>query len=150
MNKIKNLIILIILLISCSLNNTPTSKIEELMGKYQSLNKDIEINYNYLGLENNKKEIKELIKKQYKNMTFEIKEEKIDGDYATVTTEIEVLNYKNILNNYTNEEEIINNLKKVKDTIVYTIEFTLTKNNKGKWELDDLNEEQKNKLLGIY
>ncbi len=76
MNKIKNLIILIILLISCSLNNTPTSKIEELMGKYQSLNKDIEINYNYLGLENNKKEIKELIKKQYKNMTFEIKEEK--------------------------------------------------------------------------
>ena len=150
MNKIKNLIILILLLISCSLNNTPTSKVEELMGKYQSLNKEIEINYNHLGTEKNKKDIEELIKKQYKNMTFEIKEEKIDGDYATVTTEIEVLNYKDILNKYTNEEEIINNLKKVKDTIIYTIEFNLTKNNKEKWELDDLNEEQKNKLLGIY
>ena len=111
MKKIKY-ILLILLLSACSLNNTPTSKIEELLGKYQSLNKEIIINTNDLAI-----------------------------------TGIEVLNYKDIINN--NKEDIIKELKNTKSKITYTIDFTLTKN-KDKWKIDELTREQKDKLLGIF
>ena len=146
MKKIKY-ILLILLLSACSLNNTPTSKIEELLGKYQSLNKEIIINTNDLAITGKEEEIKKIIKTQYKNMTYEIKEEKIDGEKATVTVEIEVLNYKDIINN--SKEDITKKLKNTKSKITYTIDFTLTKN-KDKWKVDELTEEQKNKLLGIF
>ena len=105
----KKLIILIpLLLIGCTLSNTPTSKIEEFLGKYQSLN--IEINTEKLNIDKeNKKEIEEIIKRQYKNMSYEIKDEEIDGNKSVVTVEIEVYNYKDILNENNN---VIKELKK--------------------------------------
>ncbi len=149
----KIIYLFIILLVSCSLNNTPTKRVEELLGKYQTLNKKITINYkdiNENAKELYKKEYEEIIKKQYKNMTYEIKEEKIDGNYAEVTAEIEVLDYKEIIdNNKDNEEELITKLKKAKNTIMYTLVITLTKDDKKRWEIDGLTEEQKKKLLGI-
>ncbi len=153
MKKIIYIFIVIILLTACNLNNTPTSKVEELLSKYQSLNKQLEINTNefsnIITIENiNNEDIDELIEKQNKNMTYEIKNEEIDGDNATVTTEIEVYNYKDVINN-NNNKDIIKELNKTKERITYTIDFTLTKNEKEKWKLDELTEEQKYKLLGI-
>ena len=41
---------------------------------------------------------KELMKKQYKDLTYTIKEELIDGNNATVTVEIEVYDYNKAIN----------------------------------------------------
>lgn len=162
MKKILYIFTLLIFITGCNLGNTPTAKIEDLLTKYQSLNKTIEISYEDLIDRNSlsQKHITEyenIIKKQYENLSYEIKEEKIDGDTAVVTTEIEVLDYKDILSKYninmnSNEyhNKLISELKKANKKIIYTVDFNLTKNDKDKWEIDELTNEQKNKLLGIF
>ena len=162
MKKIIINLILILFLTACNLNNTPNSKVEELLGKYQSIDNSIIITPNMLVNNNNldektNKEITRIIEKQYKNMAYSIKETKEDGDTATVTTEIEVLNYKSVLNDESlsmADNDYYNNLiKKLNNTtkkVTYTINFTLTKNNEDKWEVNDNNKEEENKLLDIY
>ena len=129
----------------CNLNNNPTSKVEELLGKYQGLDK--EITYDYTSLTNDSSLSKELIEKYE-----EVKEETIDGNTATITTEIEVINYKKVLeeSKESNHETIIKELNHTKNKTTYTIDFTVTKTKKGKWIIDPITEEQKLKLLGIY
>ena len=163
MKKILIIILFFIILTGCELNNNPTSKVEELLGNYQGLNKSI--NYNYIELSKEAGLNQELIdkyesllKKQYRNMVYEIKEEKIDGNKATVTTEIEVIDYKSIIDKYTNKDEktsetheqIINELNNETDKITYTIDFSLIKNKEGNWKLEKLTTEEEKKLLGIY
>lgn len=162
----KKLMILIIIFIGvimgCQLNNTPTSKVEELLGNYQMLDESIIVSY--VQLSNDEKidskyqeRYRKVIEKQYRNMTYEIKDEKIDGNKAIVTTQIEVLNYKDVLqknlSNLSNDsayhENILNQLEKVKDKVTYTIDFQVVKNDKGEWNLDPLDDIQKEKLLGI-
>ena len=48
MKKIISMFILLLLLVGCSLSNTPNSKVEELLSKYQMLDSDIKegIEYN--------------------------------------------------------------------------------------------------------
>ena len=41
MKKIVSLFIFLLLLVGCSLSNSPTSKVEELLNKYQTLDSDI-------------------------------------------------------------------------------------------------------------
>ncbi len=149
-------------LTGCELNNNPTSKVEELLGNYQGLDK--KISYNYVALANDSnldqdiiEKYEDLIKKQYRNLSYEVKEEVIDGGSAVVTVQIDVLNYKKVLDNYSSytlssseHEKIINELKKVKDKVTYTIDFSVTKNKNGDWKLDDLTTEEEQKLLGIY
>ena len=68
-------------------------------------------------------------------MTYEIKETKEDGNTATVTTEIEVTDFKSIqdkynLSNYQEDEYnrlLLEDLKNAKEKITYTIDFQLTK-----------------------
>lgn len=157
------LILIVIFLTACNINNTPNSKVEEFLGKYQSLDSSINIQASSLATNSNldkntEQRYKKVIENQYKNLAYEIKDEKIDGDKATITTEIKVTDYKSIYekytpNNYTVEEYdklVIDDLEKAKAKITYTIDFGLTKDNKGNWHVDDLTTEQTNKLLGIY
>lgn len=162
MKKKIMLVLLLFLFAGCSLSNTPTSKVEELLGKYQSL--DSSINISTATLTQNRTvdddindRYKKVIKKQYENLTYEIKEEKIDGEIATITTQIEVLDYKSIINKYdmikydeSEYDKVLDDLENAKEKIVYTIDFTLTKDKKGDWNVDDLTTEQVNKLLGMY
>ena len=149
-------------MIGCDIANTPTSKVEELLGDYQRLDNNIEINYYDLSVnedisENLQNEYNNLIKDQYQNLSYEIKEEMIDGNVATVTTSIEVTNYKDIINKYNKNSYqsedyhklIINDLKKTSEKTTYTIDFTLTKDDNDNWNLDELSNEEKEKLLGI-
>lgn len=41
MKKIISIFIFLLLLVGCSLSNSPTSKVEDLLTKYQTLDKDI-------------------------------------------------------------------------------------------------------------
>lgn len=163
MNK-KYIIILLILTIivtGCQLGNTPISKVEEQLSKYQMLDNSIEIDYHYLtnsfNIDNEYiTSYEDLIKKQYKNLSYEIKEEVIDGEKATVTTRIEVKDYQKTIDKYkdslSNEnyhEKILTELEKTNDKITYTIDFSLKKDKEGNWKVLSLSKEDKLKLLGI-
>lgn len=152
----------IIFLTGCELSNNPNSKVEELLGNYQRLDNTINISYTDLitdiNLTDNQKErYTKIIEEQYENMSYEIKNEEIDGEEAIITTQIEVKNYKDIINkyninNYEQEEYhnlILDDLESTKEIVTYTIEFKVTKIN-DEWKLNELDQEQKQKLLGIY
>ena len=94
------------ILTGCSLNNTPKAKVETLLMKYQK-NSDSVMNEldDYLNTLNIKddahEEYKKVYTKQYSDLTYNIKDEMIDGDTATVTTQIEVYDYYKIDNDAT-------------------------------------------------
>lgn len=157
----KFFLLCIVILTGCSLNNSPTSKVEELLGKYQGL--DQSITYNYLELSGDAfisddmvDNYVDIIKKQYRNMSYEVKDESIDGDMAVVSVQIEVTDYKKIISEYDIDrsddihKKIIDKLDKAKDRVNYTIDFNVIKDKNGSWYLDNLTEEVQQKLLGIY
>lgn len=168
MKKILSLFIFLLLLVGCSLANSPTSKVEDLLTKYQTLDKDIKtgidevINEETLTSEQ-KDRYRNLIEKQYKNLAYQIKDERIDGDTATITTEIEILDYKKAINeavskyqdrnDYTVEEynnSKLDSLEKTKEKVKYTIDFEVVKDKNGNWKLSSLSNETIKKIQGMY
>ena len=166
MKKILSIFIFLLLLVGCSLSNTPTSKVEDLLNKYQRLDSDIEKGIDTVvgeesltGVERDR--YKKIIEKQYKNLSYQIKDETYNGDVCTVTTEIEVLDYKKIINevnnnyqnkNYTKEEynnEKLDKLEKTKDKVKYTIDFKVKKENNN-WTLEALDDDTIKKIQGTY
>ncbi len=159
-----------------NVGNTPTKKVEELMGKYQSIDEDVleDLN-NVLASEKNltteqQDRYRKLLEKQYKNLTYEIKEEKVDGNNATVEVEIQVIDLAKsiaesedyLTNNrdefnddtgtysqekYTNYK--LDKMEDSKDKVTYTLQLTLTKED-DEWELDNLTETERQKIHGIY
>jgi hypothetical protein len=171
-------LISLIILVGCTtldISNTPNKKVEEYLNKYQALDEKIlneldnVIDTKTKLNDENKEEYKKLIKKQYKNMQYTIKDTTIDGDDATVTTQIIVKDFTKIINEaenykkknieefYENEKYnddlykkyLIDKLKDAKDRITYTVEFKLHKE-KTKWVLNPITEEIEDKMLGIY
>lgn len=155
----------LLFLVGCAMDNTPTSKVEDLFTKYLTLDADIKSGIDSILDEQNlsdaqKGRYRNILEKQYKNLSYQIKEEKIDGDKATVTAEIEVVDFKKAINDlvfdstiYTKEtydEEKLNRLENAKDKVKYTLELTLTKNKEEEWQLDALTNEQIKKIQGMY
>ena len=110
------------------------------------------------------------MKKHYKNLEYEIKDEVINGDSATVTVKIKVTDYSKILNEskkyleehedeFKNDEGVydaslyndyrLNKLKEAKDKVEYTIDLTLSKVD-GKWYMDDIDSTTESKINGTY
>lgn len=168
MKKILGLFMFLLLLVGCSLSNSPTSKVEDLLSKYQRLDSDIQSGIDSVIEDENltekqKDRYRKLIETQYKKLTYQIKDEKIDGDTATITTEIEVLDYKKAINettdyyrdkeDYTVEEyndTKLDNLEKIKDKVTYTIDFEVKKDTSGNWKLSSLDNETIKKIQGMY
>ena len=163
--KILLFIMPLLLLVGCELGNTPTSTVENLLTKYQKLDSDIDSGIDSILVEQNmldeqKERYRALIEKQYKNLSYEVKEELIDGNNATVLVEIEVIDYKRAINDlvfdnsiYTKEtydNEKFTRLENANDKITYTIEFNLSKDNDDKWRLNALNNEEIKKIQGMY
>ena len=163
--KILLLVVITFLLIGCSMANTPTSKVEDLFMKYQKLDADIDSGINSILEEQNLTEehrdrYRKLLEKQYKNLSYEIKDEIIDGDTATVVVEIEVMDYKQAINDltfdstiYTKEsfdEEKLNRLENTSNKVTYTLELTLNKDSDNNWKLNALTNEQIKKIQGMY
>lgn len=173
----KKLIILIsiIFLTGCTdIMNTPSSKVEEFLGKYQTMDtsivKELDDTIEELNASDNyKKEYKSLLLKQYQNLSYKIKDEKIDGTTANVEVEIEVFDYYNTLENVNEdidknsddfkdekdksrkekiEEYKIKKLKATTNKTKYTIIFTLTKKD-GKWSLDKVSDDDIKKIHGL-
>ena len=169
--KIKNklllfaLPILFIALVGCEMANTPTSKVENLFTKYQKLDNDIDNGIDNILNEQNmsdsqKERYRKILEKQYKNLTYQIKDEQVDGDIALVTVEIEVLDLKNSIDNlvfdttvYTKQaydEEKLNRLESVKNKVKYTMELTVEKDEQGTWKIKNLTNDKIKKIQGMY
>ena len=102
------------------------------------------------------------MKKHYQDLEYEIVDEKIDGNKATVIVSIEVNDYTNVeskvrklLDELIGEDSKsitrhrIDIMKGSKDKIKYTLELTFTKEN-NKWVIDPLTGENMDKINGIY
>ena len=150
------------ILVGCSLGNTPTSRVEDFLSKHQMLDNDISISYTNLTTDTNlsqniKDRYRTAIIKQYRNLSYEVKEEEIDGNKSTVTIQIEVMNYRKAIDKYNKtdyeaekyHELVLDELENTKEMITYTIDFNLTKFENDTWTVDDLSFEDKEKLLGI-
>lgn len=180
--KMKKLIlfatVIIVLATGCgNMMNTPTKKVEEFLSKYQTMDKDVLEQLDDVIkdagslVEDQKNDYRELMKKQYQNLSYKIKDETEDGDNATVVVEIEVYDYGKAINEseqylVTNRDEFldeagkdvdnkkfldykIKKMKEVKDKVKYTINFTLTKVD-DKWKLDNISDIDRQKLHGLY
>ena len=163
--KLLLIVIPLLLLVACTMSNTTTSKVEELFTKYQTLDTDIDTGISSVLDEQNlsesqKERYRKILENQYRNLTYQIKEEIIDGNTATITVEIEVLDLKKTINDltfdssiYTKEtydEEKLNRLEKAKDKVKYTLELTVTKNDNDEWQLNALTNENIKKIQGMY
>ena len=164
-NKIFLLGVIIFLLVGCGMANTPTSIVESLFSKYQKVDDDIKKGIDSILDEQeltdtHRDRYRKLLEKQYQNLSYEIKEEKIDGDNAIVTVEIEVIDYhravadltfdSSVYSKESFDEEKLNRLESMNDKVTYTLELTLTKDTDGVWRLNALDNEQTKKIQGMY
>lgn len=158
------------------LNNTPTKQVEMFFMNYQTLNQKViddldNVLKNDNTMTNDQKEkYKEIMKKHYKNLTYDIKDEVVNGDTAVVTVEIEVYDYSKKKasvdeyvknhpdefldddNKFSDEKFIsyrLSEFENVKDKVKYTLELNLTKID-DKWDLNDISSIDEDKILGIY
>lgn len=168
MKKIILVFTFLLLLIGCSLSNSPTSKVEDLLTKYQTLDKDIEKDIDNVINEETlttteKNRYRKIIEKQYRNLSYEIKDERYEGETATITTQIEVLDYKKEINKISSEflekddytvadynDAKLDALEKAKDKVIYTIDFEVNKDKNGNWRLASLDNQTIKKILGMY
>lgn len=174
MKKILSILMLLVLITGCSIGtnmtNTPTKKVEAYLDSYQKLDDNVLNDLDTL-VENTeysveqKAKYKEIFKKHYSNLKYEIKDEKVDGDKAEVEVEVEVNDYSSILSEKINEDDYkdengnydpikyfdyqLDKLEKATEKTKYTIIFKLTKKDDN-WVIDDLDETSMQKIHGIY
>ena len=179
MKKILGLLGIVLLMAGCDLSamtNTPTKQVEIFLNKYQTLDNgvlsdldNVIADEDYL-TEEQRDKYRDIMKKHYQNLTYNIKDEVIDGDIATVTVEIEVTDYSKIMtdaNTYLeqNPSEFndvsgaydavkfvdyrLDKLEDVKGTVKYTLDLTLNKID-DKWQLNPLNPTDQDKINGMY
>lgn len=172
-----------ILLVGCGpvkdLSNTPTRKVEAYLNKYQIADDSIltdvfdsitDLFNDITDLNDDEKDrYEKLMKKNYGDMTYEVKDETIDGDKALVTVEINVHDLAKVrksADEYLSEHpdefnddgifstnlfhEYLFEHFEDSDIVTYTIQLSLTKKENGEWDLDDLTKEQKQKINGTY
>lgn len=177
MKKILYVLIAVLLLSGCEeLTNTPIKKTEEFLKKYQTLDSavlsdlDDVIASNTTMDDNQKEEYKKIMKKHYQNLVYEVKDEVIDGDNATVIVEITVTDFNKVMDEASrylseNLEEFndefgeysakkymdyqLTQMKETKEKVKYTINIYLTKVN-DEWTINEPNQATYDKINGIY
>ena len=160
-----SLFVLSFVLFGCTFNNTPKAQVESLLMKYQKNTDTImtELNDYMKTLDINEtdyEEYKKIYTRQYTDLTYEIKDELIDGDNASVTAQIEVYDYYKTENDaikYTteNSDEFtvngvydaakvmkykIDKMNTTKDRVTYTVIFSLRKIDE-QWTIEKLRNE---------
>ena len=178
MKKILWVFLSIFLVCGCTIGpaNTPTKAVEEYLDRYIN-NDDVilaeldeYVQGNSAILDEHKDTYKEVLRKQYGDLKYEIKEETYNGDTANVevkitvydlhTAQIEAQDYltnhpeefNDEAGNYNEKKFMKYRLDKMKDTtktIDYTLNLTVQKNN-NIWEVNQLSNDDLQKIHGIY
>lgn len=174
MKKILSIVAIFLVLTGCSLGtdmtNTPTRQVEAYLDSYQKLDDNVLNDLDTLIEDTDytieqKARYREVMKKHYSDLDYQIKEEKIDGDKATVDAEVEVRDYSDILAEEPNKDDYkdangnydagefldyqLTKLEAATSKVKYTITFHLTKKD-NKWVIDDLDRTSMEKIHGIY
>lgn len=174
MRKILIFLFSILLLTGCNSTTSPKNEVQKLFLNYNSLSSDLliqldsVINTEELTLEE-KDKYKEVLKRQYEDLKYKIKDEVVDEDKAVVIVEIEVYNLAKVINEAedylnTNRDQFyidgkfsnelfwnykLDNMIKTSERIKYDLDLTLTKID-NKWVLDELLESNRQKIHGLF
>ena len=174
MKKILSIVLIILIITGCG-NNTARSAVESYMKKYKTLDSEVLVDLENMIKEENlsnadKDKYRDILKKQYKDLSYDILEEEYDDEVSYVTVKIEVYNlYKaesdaliyleNNMNEFYDEnnnydvDKYINfkldRMKNTNERVNYMITFTVTKEN-NKYVLSDLTSDDLKKIHGIY
>lgn len=177
MKKILSILVIsIFILTGCTMmSNSPSYAVKNFFNKYKDNDQVVidELN-DYLSEEKlddkTMKDYREIYLRQYSNLTYKIKDERIDGNKATVDVEITVYDYYKVnkeAGEYfaSNQSEFlttsgdidltkylkykINKMLDCTEKVSYTLDINLTKID-NKWEIEPLTNEQLTKLHGTY
>ena len=173
MKKVILVIAVLFTLCGCNImdmDNTPKKQVEKFFNSYQILDKKVLEGIDTLveketNLSTEQKDkYRDILKNHYEKLDYEIKDETINGNNATVKVEIEVNDYITTLRELevykqNNPDEFdseikyqeyrLNALKDSNNRIKYTLFLTLTKID-NKWTLDTITDSDEEKILGIY
>lgn len=180
-----SLILLAIIATGCGMmETTPSDKVKDFLGKYQSMDSEVLSQLDKVVSDDDsmnddqKNEYRDLMKKQYQNLSYKIKSEDITDDTAVVVVEIEVLDYSTSIsksrkyydshkdefadneslvedaNDLINEtaryiDYKISELKNVVDTVKYEITFNLDKVDND-WKIQEISDIDRQKIHGLY
>lgn len=175
MKKVLIFLFFILIISGCGKNtDTPTSEVKRLFSNYNSLSSDVLIQLDSVMESEDLSDeqivkYKEVLKRQYEDLKYKIKDEVISDDKAIVSVEVEVYNLVKAIDE--SEEYLENNkdefykddkldsskfwdykldkMKEEKERVKYTIDFSLTKID-DKWNLDELLETDRQKIHGLY
>ena len=174
MKKLISILLMFFALVGCNMMNTPTKEVEMFLTKYQTLSDDVladlELSVESENLNStNKVTYMDVMKRSYQNLKYEVTDEKINGDEATVTVKVTVYDlYKAmkesndyLIDNSTDfetdgvydqnkfREYELNEMLKTKYTIEYAIDFYLQKVD-DEWHVLEPSNTIKEKLHGTY
>jgi len=174
MKKILLIVIILFSLVGCG-GKTAKSAAESYLMKYRNLDSEVLVDLeNIIETENltrnQEEKYRDILKKQYKDLSYKIIEEEYDNEISYVTVKIEVYDlYKaqsdasSYLNsnpeafyNENNEYDVnkyidykLDKMKNMLDRIEYTVTFTVTKED-DKYYVEQPTEESLEKIHGIY
>lgn len=178
MKKILFCFLALLTIVGCTFGpaNTPTKAVEQYLDRYVDTDEVVMSELDEYVLERDtlndeqKETYKEVLKKQYSDLKYEVTEEKYDGDKAIVTVKITVYDlykvqkdadaylsehsdeFKNDKGTLDSDKFMKYKLDKMKDnldTVEYTIDVDVIKIN-NEWEVTQLNNESLQKIHGIY
>ena len=173
MKKILSLIILLIVLSGCG-SNTARMSVENYLKKYKTLDSEVLVDMEgVIAKEDLTKDQEEkyrnILKKQYKDLTYEVISEEYDDEVSYVTVKINVYDLYQAQSDAlvyleNNKEEFYTNgeydlekyvnykldkMLKKNDRIDYTLVFTVTKEN-NEYIVSELGTDEIKKIHGIY
>lgn len=176
--KLLLVMVFTITLVGCScMQMDAKSRVEEFLDQYRNLSANVlgdldEVVDAEADLtEEQKEKYRDVLKKQYSDLKYEIVNETYDGDTAVVEAKItvydlykaqkEATEYLNDNRDEFNDENGVydtakfmdyrlEQMQKNTDTVEYTIEFNLTKDDDGNWQITELEQSDLEKIHGIY
>lgn len=168
--------LVITLLNGCSMDNTPTKKVENFLNSYRTLDETVVgqmndiVNEDTLMNDTQRTTYKDILTKQYQDLSYTVKDEVIDGDNATVTVEVEVYDFYKVTEESdtyyeTNQDEFkddtgnlsetkyidyrLDRLKNNTEKVKYTIDFSLRKVD-DVWVMNEIDDVTRQKIHGLY
>ena len=176
--KLTLITFLAFLLVGCScMKQTAKGRVEEFLDQYRNLSANVlgdldEVVDSETDLNDEQKEkYRDILKKQYSDLNYEIVNETYDGDTALVEVKITVYDLYKVqrdaaeyLNNNSDEfndengtydsskfmDYKLDEMQKTTDTVEYTINFNLTKDEDDNWQITELSQSDLEKIHGIY
>lgn len=179
MKKVYKLLLVIgisFILVGCGcMKKTAKGAVQDYLNQYKNLSSNVITSMDDVVNDENltdsqKEKYRDILKRQYQDLKYEIVNEKYDGDNATVEAKITVYDLYKVqkdANNYltNNGDEFKENgvysndlfmnykldkMKKVTDTIDYNIIFNVIKDDKGNYKVNDLSNSDLEKIHGVY